>query len=186
MRVALLTLLLLATTVVPALASNAKIKTDDFDGATRVWVDPHGLNCGMTMICASLGARWTSKEPDAAVLAVEVINTYSAVTGVKLNIDGSFLDLQPLNEPTRFSHNGGAPGVAPVRYSTKDYLIPLEMVGVLLAAKDVKVRVSTADGFIDGTLIDGKKDSKAAGALGRFWKLVPYRPAASAPVPAAG
>lgn len=185
MRAVLATLLLLAAAA-PSLASDAKMKTDDFDGATRVWVDPHGLNCGMTMICASLGARWTDKEPDAAVLAVEVINTYSAVTGVTLNIDGSFLDLKPLDETTRYSHNGGAPGVAPVRYSSKDYLIPLELVGVILAAKGVKVRVSTADGFIDGTLIDGRKDSKAAGALGRFWRLVPYRPAPTAPAPAAG
>jgi hypothetical protein len=185
MHIANLLLLLFTTVAFPAFASDAKIKTDEFDGATRVWIDPHGLNCGMNMICPLLGARWTSKAPGAAVLAVEVVNTYSAITGVRLNIDGSFLDLQPIDEPTRFKNNGGAPGVAPVRYSTKDYLIPLELVEAILAAKDVKVRVSTADGFVDGALIGGKKNSKAAGALGRFWKLVPQRPAASAPTPAA-
>lgn len=181
MRTAFLMLLFLVAASTPALASDAKIKTDDFDGATRVWVDPHGLECGMTMICPSLGAQWKSTKPDMAVLNVQLINTYAAITGVKLNVDGSFIDLLPTDDPTRFTNNGGAAGVATVRYSSKDYLVPLELVEKLLAAKDVKMRVLTADGFVDGNLIGGKKSSKAAGALSRFWNRVPYRPAPSAP-----
>src|SRR5690606_31363564 len=103
-----------------AQAADAKLAKDDFDGATRVWVDPHGLDCGMTMVCPLLGARWTSKLPDEAVLEVQVINAYAAIRTVKLNIDGEFIDLQATDpaDATRFSNNvdqlAGLPSRVPV------------------------------------------------------------------------
>ncbi len=165
-------------------AASAKKQVDDFDGATRVWIDPHGLNCGMTMVCPSLGARWSSNEPDAAVLSIELLNTYAPITGAQLNIGGQFVDLVPLTHETRYSHSGGAPGVAPTRRSNQDYLVPLEMVGLIANGASVKLRLSTADGFVDGVVIDGGKASKAHGAMQRFMAQVPYQPKASAPVAA--
>ena len=159
-----------------AYGADAKVAKDNFDGATRVWVDPHGLDCGMAMVCPMLGARWTSNEPADAVLEVEVLNAYAAIEGAKLNVDGEFIDLVPLDAEamTKFKSNVGIAGGAPVtRRSTRDYLVPLSLVQKLVAAGDVKLRVLTADGAVDGTLSGGKKPSKAQGALQRFIAKVP-------------
>lgn len=170
----LLFLMLLAGS--SAYAADAKIATDDFDGATRVWVDPHGLDCGMQMVCPTVGARWTSSQPGDAVLEVQVVNAYAAIEGAKLNIDGEFIDLAPLDAAamTRFKSNVEIAGGAPVmRRSTRDYLVPLALVQKIIAAGDVKLRVLTADGAVDGRLSGGKKPSKALGALQRFVAKVP-------------
>lgn len=161
-----------------ALAAKAKTAVDEFDGAQRVWIDPHGLECGSSMVCPLFGARWTSKRQDEAVLEVEVINAYASIQGVKLNMDGEFLDLAPLNAstPTKLSNNGFVAGAQTTRSSSRDYLISLELVQQILAAKSVKVRITTADGFIDATLSGGKKPTLGFGALQRFWDAVPYRP----------
>lgn len=159
-----------------AYAADAKIATDDFDGATRVWVDPHGLDCGMTMVCPMLGARWTSRLPNEAVLQVEVINAYAAIQGAKLNIDGEIIDLQPLDAAaaTKFSSNVQIAAGAPVsRRSSREYLVSLDLVKRIQSAQSVKVRVVTAEGVVDGTLSGGKKPSKAQGALQRFIGKVP-------------
>lgn len=154
-------------------ASDATVTKDRFDGATRVSINPHGLNCGMTMLCAAVGAQWSSKDPDAAVLEFEVLNSYSAIDGAKLNIDGKIVDLQAVDNPTRYERVDTARGVTPMRLSKKGFLVPMSLVRDILAAQSCQVRVSTADGTIDGTLIDGKKNSKALGALQRFVAKVP-------------
>ena len=161
-----------------------KIAKDDFDGATRVWITPHGLDCGGAMSCFALGARWTSNEKDAAVLELQTLNVgYVGVEGIKLNIDGQMVELKPFGET---KYNSPDSGLSPqlremLRTSTRDFLMPLELVQVVLDAKSVKVRVMTRDGFIDGTLSGGKKPSKAAGALSRFIAKVPYQPAKTSP-----
>lgn len=173
MKKLLLAMLLVAGS---AYAADAKIATDDFDGATRVWIDPHGLDCGMSMVCPMLGARWTSRQPNEAVLQVEVINAYAAIQGAKLNIDGELIELQPLDSgaATKFSSNVDIAAGAPVaRRSARDYLVPLALLNRLQAAQSVKVRVATADGVVDGTFSGGKKPTKAAGALQRFMAKVP-------------
>lgn len=172
--------LLLALLLVSGMAHalEPKIAKDDFDGATRVWIAPHGLDCGGTMSCFSIGARWTSNEKDAAVLELQTLNVgYVGVEGVKLNIDGQVLDLKPLGET---KYNKPDTSLPPrlwemLRTSTRDFLIPLELVQVMLDAKSVKVRVITRDGFIDGTLRGGKS-RKAEGALSRFIAKVPHQP----------
>lgn len=170
-----LALMALLTIAGAASASDAKVATDSFDGATRVSIDPHGLDCGMQMVCPLVGARWTSNRKDEAVLQVEVINAYAAIRGVQLNVDGEILELAPLDQSgTRFDSNVATAGRAPVtRYSSRDYLVPLALVPKLLAAQSVKLRVVTADGTVDGTLSGGKKPSKAFGALQRFMAKVP-------------
>ena len=170
----LLFLILLASG--SAYAADAKIATDDFDGATRVWVDPHGLDCGMTMVCPMVGARWSSNQPGDAVLEIEVLNAYAAIEGAKLNIDGEFIDLAPLDAAslTKFRSNVATAAGAPVsRRSSRDYLVPLSLVQKIVAAGDVKLRVLTAEGVVDGALSGGKRPSKAQGALQRFIAKVP-------------
>jgi len=159
----------------PAIAAKAKTAVDEFDGAQRVWIDPHGLDCGMRMVCASFGARWTSSYPDEAVLVVEVVNEYVAIESVALNIDGAVHVLEPLeaSRPTSF-RNLGVRARAPVaRFSTKDFSIPLDLAQAMLAAQSVKVRVTTAGGLVDATFAGGRKATKARGALERFLALVP-------------
>lgn len=152
-------------------AADAKIETDAFDGATRVWVDPHGLDCGAQMVCPLLGARWTSGRKDEAVLQVEVVNVYAGIRGAALNVGGEIIELVPLDEgaATRFTSNVQTAAGAPVsRRSSRDYLVPLALVRKIADAPSVKVRVYTAEGTVDGTLAGGKKPAKAYGALQRF------------------
>lgn len=170
-----------ATGSASAFAADAKMQVDEFDGATRVWVDPHGMDCGWAMVCASLGARWSSAEQDAAVLRVELVNTYSSITGITLNIDGQLVELQPLGDMTKFRNTGYVAGASTVRLSSKDYLVPLDLVRRLIEAKSVKARVSTDDGFVDAVMSGGKKPTKARGALERFWAKVPPRQVEATP-----
>lgn len=170
--------LLLALLLVSGMshALEPKIAKDDFDGATRVWITPHGLDCGWAMSCAAFGARWTSNDKDAAVLELQTLNVgYVGVEGVKLNIDGRVLDLRPLGETKYNKPDAGTPPQLweALRTSSRDFLIPLDLVQVMLDAESVKVRVLTRDGFLDAALIGGKKPSKAYGALQRFIAKVP-------------
>lgn len=178
MRLAVFALMLLLSDT--AAAAKANMATDDFDGATRVWIDPHGLDCGWQMVCASVGVRWTNKAPEAAVVTIELLNDYASVTALHINIDGTIVELQPLATPTRFEGRGGARGVPAMRVSSREFMVQMQMLRDVLAANNVKVRISTSDGFIDGTLADGRRKSKAAAALARFWARLPDRlPAAS-------
>lgn len=179
MRIAVLALLLLLSDT--AAAARAHMATDDFDGATRVWIDPHGLDCGWQMVCASVGARWTSKAPEAAVVTAELLNEYASVTALHLNIDGTIVELQPTSTPTRFEGRGGARGAPAMRTSGRDFVVPMQMLQDILAANSVKVRVNTSDGFVDGTMADGRRKSKAAAALARFWAKLPDRLPAGSP-----
>ena len=157
-------------------AANARTVVDDFDGSTRVSVDPHGLSCGMSMVCPLLGARWTSTRADDAVLQVEVINEYVAIEGVSVNIDGQIVELEPLTGDalSRYSSNVETAGRAPLaRRSSRDFLAPLELVQRMHAAGNVRVRVHTRDGSVDGVLSGERRPSKAHAALGRFLSQVP-------------
>lgn len=183
--------LLIAATLLAAgtaHASDAKSATDDFDGATRVWVDPHGMSCGWTDLCYSVGAEWNSKRPDVAILVVEFMGAYTPVKAAAFNIDGELVPLAPPHGQTAFGQGiAFTPGTynpalaAGGRTSTQGFDIPLPVLQRVLSAKVVKMRIIIAEGNVDARMIDSEEASKAYRALQRFWEKLPYHPAPTAP-----
>lgn len=168
----------------PACASDAKIAADDFDGSTKVWVNPHGMNCAWSAPCYSVGARWSSKQPAAAALVIELMGAYTPIKTASLNVDGEILQLKPLDANTAYSQGIAlTPGTYNAalaqagRTSTQEFEIPLPLLQRVLAARVVKMRIELADGVVDARLVENGKASKAYGALQRFWGKLPQRPA---------
>lgn len=152
----------------------AKTSTSTFDGSRSVSIEPHGTNCGMSMVCSSLGAEWNSRLKDQAMLVVECMGDYSSIDAASLNIDGEIIPLQS-RVLTDYSNNmadSGANHSAAMdqltRTSTRRYSVPLSLINRIAAAHSVKLRVVTSQVTIDSVVIDGSKDSKAYHALGRF------------------
>ena len=144
---------------------SARTYQGGFDNARRVSVDPHGLQCGMSMVCGGLGAQWTSADPENVIVLVNIFNDYRAITGAALDIDGEKVALGDNQALTTF--RAPTPGSA-MRESRKAFNVPLTIVRRIPSANRVWVRIYTTDGYIDGAVIDGDRDSKAFHALKRF------------------
>lgn len=151
-----------------ALASSVTKSVDSFDGAMRVDVDRYyGLDCGAATACASLGADWLSTRPGVVVLRLNVLDALTGIDGLKFNVDGEIVDLNPAEKPTDFE-NGKF-----LKTSKRDFFISVAELRKVLAAKSVKVRILTQDGLVDATLSSGTKASSAYGALKEFVEAIP-------------
>lgn len=158
----------------------AKTTVSTFDGSRNVWIDTHGTNCGMSMVCSQLGAQWTSSAPDRVILNVGTMGAYENINAAALNIDGQVIALQPAEALTHFGEAGGEPSgrnynpamQEALRTSTQGFVATTELVRKVLASRSVKLRVQTSEGTIDSVIIDGPKDSKAYYALQRFMTQV--------------
>jgi len=142
-----------------------------YDGARVVTISPHGGAC-TSMLCPMLGAQWTSKAPDLAVVTVRVSGAYLPINGARLMIDGKETALQPLPGVTNFA--APIPGV---RESSRDFTVPLATVRALAGAQKAWLRVGTTDGGTEVAIIDGATDSKALHAMRRFLAQVDGKPA---------
>lgn len=169
-------------------ASDARVSIDDFDGTTRVRVNPHGMSCAWSEPCFLVGADWNSKRPDVAILVVEFMGAYTPIKAAALNIDGEVVPLSPPHQLTDygqgivFTPGTYNPALAQAgRTSTQGFDVPLAVLQRVLAARTVKMRIIVAQGNIDARLIDSDKTSKAYGALQRFWAKVPHSTALVAP-----
>lgn len=156
--------------------TSARSTISTFDGARIVSIDAHSTNCNMSMVCSLLGATWTSSVPTKAMLGVEVMADYTSIQSAYLNIDGRIVHLDVSEPITHFDQvlpqPSGAlysPGLAELgRRSSKGFMVPLDLVRSILAAKDVRLRVATTDVTIDSVVFTADKDSKAHHALERF------------------
>ncbi len=134
-----------------------------FDGARVVDIAPHGAAC-TSFFCPALGAQWSSKAPDSALLTVAVFNDIRGITGAQLSIDGAVLELRKTTALTNFSRPGDA-----VKTSFADFAVPLDRLRAAASGQHrVWLRVVTTQGAIDAAVIDGTTDSKAYHALRRF------------------
>ncbi len=153
---------------------NPVTATSDFDGAKTVTIMPHGAEC-----CIAVGAFWTDKAPDVAVLEFKIFGAYTNIESVELNIDGKFIRLDAAQRFTNFSNNGGmvvAPGVPIVRESTMGFSTSLDVVKSITASQKTVVRLTTLnDGAVVAKIKDGATDSKAYYALQRFLAAIPRK-----------
>ena len=133
-----------------------------FDGARIVQISPHGATCP-NIPCVSLGAHWSSANPEGALLIVRISGTtYSGIRRVEFNIDGTITAHEAKGSLTRFSPGTG------LRESEQTFGTRLEVIRRIAEARRAWVRVYTNDGYIEDAIIDGEKDSKALHALRRF------------------
>lgn len=155
--------------------TKAHIQTSTFDGSRTVYIEAHGTNCGMSMVCSMLGAQWNSAAPAQAQLVVETMGSYASINRAALNIDGQIIRLEPTATATQYRQSiSQAPGTyssaiaALGRTSTQTFRAPLDLVRRMLAAKDVRLRVVTSETTIESTVFSPAADSKAHHALQRF------------------
>jgi hypothetical protein len=133
-----------------------------FDGARVVNIAGHGVAC-RTVLCPGLGAQWSDKNPQTAIVTVYLFNEIKGVTGAQLAIDGRIVTLQPIPGLTNFSRPGDL-----VKESRRDFTVGLGDVRAVASAQRAWLRVQTTDGYVEEAIIDGATDSKALHALRRF------------------
>lgn len=140
----------------------AKTTSSGFDGARVVDIQPHGAAC-TGMVCPGLGAQWSSKAPDSAIVTVAVFHEIRGITGAEVSVAGQATRLKAMGVITTFSRPGD-----PLRVSRTDFAAPLALVRSMASAERVWLRVHTTDGYIEAAIVDGQLDSKAVHALRRF------------------
>ncbi|MGP1666889.1 MAG: hypothetical protein ACTS5I_13445, partial [Rhodanobacter sp.] len=150
-----------------------------FDNSHTVWIEAHGTNCGMSMVCSMLGAQWTDSTPDKAMLVVQTMGSYAAITAAAVNIDGRIVVLPMPKSLTHYSQSLPQPSgqynaaMAELgRTSTQGFDASLGLIRQILAAHSVKLRVQTSEVTIDSIVFTADKDSKAHHALKRFMAQV--------------
>lgn len=155
--------------------TNARSSTSAFDGSRTVYIEPHGTDCGMSMVCSSLGAQWNSKAPSQAVLVIETMGAYQSIDSASLNIDGHITHLDRSSGLTHFSQSvqqsAGtySSAIAELgRTSTQAFHGSLDLIRQMLGAHDVRLRVVTSEMTIDSVVFAAHKDSKSHHALERF------------------
>jgi hypothetical protein len=155
----------------------ARTSVSTFDGSRSVSIEPHGTNCGMSMVCTLVGAEWNSKHPEQAFLIIEYMGSYTSIQAAALNVDGQIIPISPekgestqFSNPEEYSGNLGLTQLA--RTSDRYFPVPLALIERISSSKSVKLRVRISETTIDSVIIDGQKDSKAFYALQRFLKEI--------------
>ncbi len=136
-----------------------------FDNASVVTIPAHGNACS-GMVCTGLGAQWSAKTPETALLMVNIINEYRGITGAQLNMDGQVLTLKKTATATTMEASGG------MKQSTQSFIVPLSLIRDITNSQRTWLRVQTPSGSYEDAVIDGAKDSKAFHALKRFLSSV--------------
>lgn len=100
-------------------------------------------------------------------MTVKIFSEYAAISGAEINIDGKIINLSSPTSITVFSESGSV-----MQTSTKGFGVPLSVIEKILSAKRVWLRVHTPTGYIEDSVVEGDKDSKAFHALSRFIKTI--------------
>ncbi|MEI7177135.1 hypothetical protein [Pectobacterium carotovorum] len=142
-----------------------------FDGVKTVTIQPHGADC-----CMSIGAFWSEKVPDSAILNLTTYVKYMNLEGAELRVDDKIIKLRPVDVLTKFEQMTPGNNAVNVPTSTRGFAISLSDLRQIMTAKTSMIRLTTlSDGAIVGTIKDGQSDTKAYYALQRFLNQVPSK-----------
>jgi hypothetical protein len=100
-------------------------------------------------------------------LRVEVNGEFVGLNGLKLNIDGQVMSLEPVQRLTSFD------GELYFKSSMRTFFASPDLLGKMVAARSVKLRIQTSEGIIDARLIGGKKVTEAYLALKELVEAIP-------------
>ncbi|EOA1826683.1 hypothetical protein ACHUNR_005245 [Raoultella planticola] len=150
---------------------NPETNVSKFDGVKTVAIQPHGADC-----CMSIGAFWTEKVPDMAVLNLTTYVKYMNLEGAELRVDEKILKLQPVDTLTKFEQMLPGDNAVNMPTSTRGFALSLSDLKQIMTAKTSMIRLTTlSDGAIVGTIKDGHNDTKAYYALQRFLNQIPSK-----------
>ena len=150
---------------------NPETNVSKFDGVKTVTIQPHGADC-----CMSIGAFWTEKVPDMAVLNLTTYVKYMNLEGAELRVDEKIVKLQPVDTLTKFEQMLPGDNAVSMPTSTRGFALSLSDLKQIMTAKTSMIRLTTlSDGAIVGTIKDGQNDTKAYYALQRFLNQIPSK-----------
>lgn len=146
----------------------AQVSTSGFDGSKEVAIKPHAACVGLMDNCVlAVGAHWTSRVPENAVLDLTLFGSYAGLRDLMINIDGNIITLSP-KELTNFDSGSN------FRTSQQSYLTNLDTIKLIVNSKKTWIKVYTSNNdYIETPIIDNGQDSYALNALKRFLAEVP-------------
>ncbi|MGA4854186.1 hypothetical protein ACPC5U_13040 [Acinetobacter haemolyticus] len=151
------------------LVTHAKVKYEPeckvsgFDNATTCFIKPFGAwveNKKTILSFVSFGGTWTSVSPDNIGLGIFYGDALVNIESVSFNIDGKISTFKTELMSNKVSTQGR------LSNTTALTIIPIEYLGEIINATEVKYRVTTiSDGYREGTLNGSKGESPAFQAL---------------------
>ena len=147
--------------------NNVSVHNSTFDGSTEVTVQPGFIYSDKGMMSYGhfmLGLHWSSSEPDLVFIKAEkpgeIINLVSE-EGLMFNIDGEIVKLSSPSVTTSFDVSEYYGSV--FTESSKGYIAKLSLINRLLSATDVKVKLVTGEGYMEGDFMADKPSSALRG-----------------------
>lgn len=134
-----------------------KERVDNFDGARIVEVSPNFVSKpgGGSSASFKLGAHWKSTKPDTLTMIVNYAGStrytshvYTSFESVSFNVDGEKMHFEIFdNDHTRESYNSISNDISTDSFGY--FEMKIDTLKLLLAGEDVRMRVTTTDGYDD-------------------------------------
>lgn len=162
-----------ACSAMPGMPGHVNQRVSTFDNATEITVEPGGVRgAGMTNAFA-LGAAWSSRAPGQVALLARIIGDFAAIEtskGLEFNIDGQVISLDSPQLLTSLDATRST-GAHRERTSERYFVMQLSDFDRLLHSTDVRARLRTSRGYLEGVLTDDP--TAAAQGLRSFRKAIP-------------
>lgn len=152
---------------VTGMPNQVSTATSSFDGSTEISLEPGFVYENKNLMSQGtfmLGLHWSSSEKDFVFIKAEKpgrIVSLAKEDGLQFNIDGEIIKL---SSPQALTNTDVS------RYysqfftqSARGYLAKVELLRRIVNAKDVKVKLVTAEGYYEGDLLTDKPGSAITG-----------------------
>lgn len=133
--------------------TKAHTNVSNFDGSKEIYSQPMYVfaTTGFHAAPISLGARWTEKVKDYAVVEVVVRGDYVNLASLYLNFDGEIKKYDALNSATKMTAPSSQ--TLSVKSSQRGFMMPVRDIEKLKSAQNVKIKVVTlSDGYVEGVV----------------------------------
>lgn len=137
-----------------SMTPGVKVIKSQFDGTTEIVQSSVSSSASLTEAWHTLGFRWNENAPENVFLVVGVHGVHN-VTGVSFNADGNKI----INIPTASTLTEYG------KWSTRQFIMPLDSFRIIATANDVKMKVSQIDTY---TVSSFGPTNKNAAINGKF------------------
>ncbi|GAA6206644.1 lipoprotein [Thalassotalea sp. SU-HH00458] len=136
------------------------VDKSEFDGVSQIKSVPAWVYKGDGSYSnIAFGYRWVSSSPEYILIKARLTNQTVSIDsnhGLQFNIDGRIVKLSTNQTYTDFNKYTGQYSV---QHSTKEFPVKLSFAQKLIDSKSVKVKMLSADGYLDG---DFKVDNSSS------------------------
>lgn len=141
--------------------------TSSFDGSRQITMQPGFVYTSDDFSSwgyFKLGLTWLSKHEDKIIITAEIPNAITSINsdkGLRFNIDGQITTISSAQIFTDFDVDR----IQSTTYksSTKLFIVEKSLLDKILSASDVKVRLHTNEGYLDGDLLADKPSAAIRG-----------------------